>query len=228
MTIKNVTKYMDKYEFQNVSTELYNFIWNDFCDWYIEFSKVSSNSKVLKQVLESILKMLHPFMPFVTEEIYSKLNNESIMISKYPIYNVQELDTSSYKKVEDLKEYITRVRNIRAENNITKESMVQYTCNDEYILLILKKLLKLDEYSSNRGSKEIVIDSKDIKITFYVEEKQESKESILKEIELLKSNIERRKKLLSNEGYINKAPTDLIEDERRKLKEEEEKFIALE
>jgi valyl-tRNA synthetase len=226
MTIKNVTKYMDKYEFQNVSTELYNFIWNDFCDWYIEFSKVNSNSKVLKQVLESILKMLHPFMPFVTEEIYSKLTNVSIMISQYPVYNVQEVDTDDYNIIEGLKEYITRVRNVRAENNITKYSMVQYSCEDEYVDSILKKLLKLDEYSNNKGSKKIIIESidKTINITFYTEEKKESNESISKEIEILKSNIERRSKLLANEGYLNKAPAELIEEEERKLNEEEDRL----
>ena len=91
-TIKKVRKHMDKYEFNVVGSELYSFIWDDFCDWYIELSKADmsdTNKSVLLYTLECILKMLHPFMPYVTEEIYMMIPNhmESIMISDYPVYN---------------------------------------------------------------------------------------------------------------------------------------------
>ena len=96
-TIKEVRKSMDKYDFNIVGNTLYSFIWNDFCDKYIELSKFNQNNttkSVLLKVLTDILKMMHPFMPFVTEEIYSMLpikESESIMISRYPVYNKKEI-----------------------------------------------------------------------------------------------------------------------------------------
>ena len=227
-TIKSVTKNMDKYDFQNVGRELYEFIWNDFCDWYIELSKVSLNSKVLKQVLFSIIKMLYPFMPFVTEDIYMSFNNKSIMLEDYPIYNKDEIYKEEFKTIESLKEYITNVRNVKVENNITKESKIEYVCNNQYIFNILNKLLKLDEYSkyNNEPLKKIsIISDSNIIINYYLED------IIIDhtlEIEELKRSIERRSKLLSNPGYVNKAPSNIVEEERNKLKEEKEKLNNLE
>ena len=112
---------MEKYEFNVVGSELYAFIWNDFCDWYIELSKHNMNNttkSVLLKVLTDILKLLHPFMPFVTEEIYSKLpikENESIMISSYP-----KVD-KKYSFNVDLDytlELITKIRKVKLEKNI--------------------------------------------------------------------------------------------------------------
>ena len=96
--IKKVRNHMEKYEFNVVGTEIYNFIWNDFCDWYIELSKKNMNNtskSVLLKVLTDILKLLHPFMPYVTEEIYLMLpmHDASIMISNYPVYNKDEVYT---------------------------------------------------------------------------------------------------------------------------------------
>lgn len=220
-TIKSVTKNMDKYDFQNVGSEIYEFIWNDYCDWYIELSKVHLNSKVLKEVLDQILIMLHPFMPFVTEDIYMSFNNKTIMNANYPKYDKNNIYENEYKKIESLKEYITKVRNIKVENNISKTSKIEYFIEDEYTSNILKKLLKLDDYSLYNGESlnkiSVISDNKDITINYYIEE---TKKDYTKEIEDLKNSIERRKKLLSNTGYINKAPQNLIEEEKRKLEEE--------
>ncbi len=225
VTIKSITKNMDKYDFQNVGSEIYEFIWNDYCDWYIEFSKVNLNSKTLKDVLDSILIMLNPFMPFVTEEIYSSFNNNTIMNTVYPKYNKENIYNNEYEKIESLKEYITKVRNIKVENKIDKNARVEYICEDEFILNILKKLLKLDDYNKYNNESlnkiSIVSDDKSITINYYLED---IKVDNTKEIETLKKSIERRKKLLSNEGYISKAPSTLIEEEKRKLKEEEQKL----
>ncbi|MDD4831894.1 MAG: valine--tRNA ligase [Bacilli bacterium] len=227
--VKSITKNMDKYDFQNVGSELYEFIWNDFCDWYIELSKVHLNSKVLKYILFSILKMLHPFMPFVTEDIYMNFENKSIMLEEYPKYDKELNYKNEYKLIEDLKEYIIKVRNIKLEYNITKDALIEYTCKDEFVLKILNKLLKLDDYNNyndeNMNKISIISDNKDITINYYINE------NIIddtKEIEELKFSIERRKKLLSNEGYVNKAPKNIVEEERLKLEEELIKLNNLE
>ncbi|MDD3995328.1 MAG: valine--tRNA ligase, partial [Bacilli bacterium] len=227
--VKSITKNMDKYDFQNVGSELYEFIWNDFCDWYIELSKVHLNSKVLKYILFSILKMLHPFMPFVTEDIYMNFENKSIMLEEYPKYDKELNYKNEYKLIEDLKEYIIKVRNIKLEYNITKDALIEYTCKDEFVSKILNKLLKLDDYfkynDENMNKISIISDNKDITINYYINE------NIIddtKEIEELKLSIERRKKLLSNEGYVNKAPKNIVEEERLKLEEELIKLNNLE
>ncbi len=236
-TINVVKNNMEKYEFQNVGTELYNFIWNDFCDWYIEFSKVKRNNLVLQKVLIDILKMLHPFMPFVTEEIYSKLEDNSIMISKYPIYDSNSIYMDEYNEIEEIKEFIVDVRNKKSENNITKDSKMEFICGNKEISDILRKVLKLNEINIEDDKtqyKQIICETKDnsllgkIIITFYTKELIENKEDILKEIEQLKNNIKRREALLSNEGYLKNAPTNLIEEEKKKLMDEKFKTQDLE
>ena len=230
--IENVRNHMEKYEFNVVGSELYSFIWNDYCDWYIELSKgdmSNTNKSVLVSVLTNILKMLHPFMPYVTEEIYSMLpikDSESIMISKYPekenhIYEEKEIMD---KIIED----IVSIRNLKATNNITKNAYINYQIDETYKNIYIKQL-KLDkhEYVENSDLMNINYKSKYITITYY-EQKESNNESNLEEINKLKASIERREKLLSNENYVNKAPANIVEMDRKKLAEEKEKLAILE
>lgn len=226
-TIKDVTKNMEKYQFQNVANILYTFIWNDFCDWYIEFSKINKNYNILKLVLNNILKMLHPFMPFVTEELYQKLNKteSSIMESNYPKYNKEYIYKQEYKEIEELRPFITEVRNSKVENDIKKDAFVKLEVNNSDIESLLIGILKLNDYSKEKvGNKEVKIEKEDIKITFYIKQNIENKEQLNKEIEILKYSIARRKKILSNENYISKAPEHLILEEREKLELEEKRL----
>ena len=130
LIIKSITSSMDKYDFHNVGNELYKFVWEDFCDWYIELSKANMNDttkKVLLDVLTTILKLLHPFMPYVTEEIYSMLpvkEQESIMISSYPVFNKEEIFNESKEILEKVLEDIVAIRNLKATNKVTKDSLV--------------------------------------------------------------------------------------------------------
>ena len=120
--IKQVTKYMDKYEFHNAFNTLYSFIWDDYCSSYIEISKIYLNDtskSVLLNILTGIIKMLHPFIPFVTEEIYQNLpfkESKSIMESSYPVYNKKEV--YDILETTEILNDITSLRNFKAENNI--------------------------------------------------------------------------------------------------------------
>ena len=112
--IKSITKHMDKYEFNLVGSELYNFIWEDFCSNYIEYSKFNlanlSTKSTLLYVLTGILKMLHPFMPFVSEEIYDMLpikDSKSIMISNYPEVDKKLIFKDAYLKVEQIIDFLS-------------------------------------------------------------------------------------------------------------------------
>ena len=235
-TLKNVTKHMDKYEFNLAGSELYEFTWNYFCDYYIEMAKYSLDSSATKSVLcfvlTGILKMLHPFMPFVTEEIYQMLpvkDAESIMISEYPKYNKKYIFETEEYAVDDAVEFIKNFRNIKAENNMTKELKVMFDTEDDNELIV--KMLKLDENLVKQplGKKAYKVFSNKIKATIFFEKVESEADKAIKEtqIKLLQTSIERREKLLSNENYVNKAPANIVELDRKKLEEEKKKLEEL-
>ena len=234
--IKSVIQSMDKYEFHNVGNELYKFIWEDFCDSYIELSKANMNDttkKVLLDVLTTILKLLHPFMPYVTEEIYSMLpvkEEESIMITKYPVYNKNEIFMDELDKINKFLEDIVSIRNLKATNKITKDAFVKIEVEEDLEKLYLSQL-KINESNiiENEDSNLTSINykSKYIDITYYFEKEEVDDSKIIEEIKKLEESIERRRKLLSNENYVNKAPANIVELDRIKLAEEEEKLALL-
>ena len=235
--ILEVTKNMDSYDFHNVGNTLYQFIWEDFCDNYIELSKALMNDttkSVLLDVLTTILKLLHPFMPYVTEEIYSMLpvrDSESIMISSYPVYNSEEVFEESYSDITKVISDLTEIRNLKVTNGIKKDSKVSLECpeNLKYIYCTQLKitdeniLKDTDDVSSYQT---ISYQSTIIQITYYFEN-EVNKEQIEEEIKKLQASIERREKLLANENYVNKAPKNIVDMDREKLKEEQEKLVSL-
>lgn len=234
MIIKDTIKNMEKYDFHNVGNMLYKFIWEDFCDWYIELSKSNMNDNtkvVLLQVLTTILKLLHPFMPYVTEEIYSMLpfkDSDALIISTYPKYNSAEVFKEEQDALEHIIDDIIKIRNLKASNNIKKDDYVKLNGNS---LDIYKSQLKIkDEFVIDKPLEDynqINYKSTNIDLTYFVKKEDVDIESIKKEIEALEKSIERRSKLLSNENYTSKAPANIVELDRIKLKEEEEKLALL-
>ena len=233
--ISKVTKNMESYEFNNAGGELYSFIWSDFCDSYIEMSKFSLDSVSTKSTLcyaiSAILKMLHPFMPYVTDEIYSMLpirDAENIMISSYPLVNEEFNFDSEEKETEEMIGFIAAFRNVKQENAISKDAKVMVNFDNS----LINKMLKLDgnlvndkqdikEYKVSYGKLEAII--------YY--EKEVTEEDILakeKQIESLKASILKREKLLSNAGFVSKAPEQLVNDEKIKLEEEKKLLSTLE
>jgi len=233
--ITKVRKHMDKYEFNVVGTEIYNFIWDDYCDWYIELSKVNMNNttkSVLIRCLTDILKLLHPMMPYVTEEIYMMLpikDAESIMISKFPKASKKYVFEEELVGMEKIMKDIVSIRNMKATNNITKSSYVKYSCKEEFNAIYVSQLKIRDEQLVDFDEKEmksVNYKSNDIDITYYfVGEEDNSKND--EEIKKLEESIARRKKLLSNENYVNKAPKNIVDMDRAKLAEEEERLAIL-
>ena len=234
-TIKSVTKNMDKYEFNNVGSELYNFIWSDFCDNYIEFAKFSldniTTKSVLLTVLTDILKMLHPFMPYVTDEIYDMLpiHDENIMISSYPVYDKKYVFNKEYEEFNDKIEFIKVFRNIKLENKIGKDFKIKLNNDLDYSIIL--KLLRIDDSyiidNSDKTKYSVVYKNYNLDIYY---EKEVTEEDIAlknKQIQELENSIERRKKLLSNENYVNKAPKELVEKEKQTLEEEIKKLEVL-
>lgn len=236
LIIKSVEESMEKYEFHNVGNELYKFIWEDFCDSYIELSKSNMNTntkKVLLDVLTDILKLLHPFMPYVTEEIYSKLpikEEKSIMITKYPKVNKEFIFIDDSNKLSKILEDIVSIRNMKAINKIPKDSKVLIKTDDNLISIYKSQLRIIDENICNASIENMEnsnYKSKYIDITYFYHKEVEDQSIKQEEIKKLEESIARRKKLLSNENYVNKAPKSVVDMDRIKLQEEEEKLKIL-
>ena len=237
-TIKKVTKTMDKYDFNNTGSELYSFIWEDFCDKYIEMSKFSDSyatKNTLLYVLTSILKMMHPFMPFVTEEIYSNLpvkEKELLIFDSYPKYNKKQVYPEATKEIDELLEFVTLFRNKKKELNIKNFSVVPNIKN-EYLLSLALNMLKLNDKINDKNNYSLkqTINLFDLSIDILYNEEidlEKEKENLLKEKEKLTSSIERRRKLLSNENYVNKAPANVVENDREQLAKEENQLQIIE
>ena len=248
--VKEVRTNLDNYELGVATQKIYDFIWNEFCDWYIEIVKVRLYNKenkksrlvaqyTLNKVLGDSLKLLHPIMPFVTEQIYIQLynNDESIMISKYPSYSETEHFMQAEKNIERLKEIIVGIRNMRAELNVPnskKAELIFVTMHYKNLIESSTEFLKKLGFSENISIQEnkngisenavsVITDGIELYIPLEnlidMEKEKQRKQEEKKKIE---AEIERASKMLSNPGFINKAPATKIQEEKEKLEKYKE------
>ena len=224
--VNSSIKHMDKYEFNLFGSETYSFIYDDFCSNYIEFAKFNMNDttkSVLCYVLTGILKLLHPFMPFVTEEIYQELpikDSESIMISNYPQYNKDFNYVESLQIVDEKINFISKFRNVKLENSISKDAKVLINTRDEIIIKMLKITDNLIDEELNITNFDVKAGKYEAKIFFEKNITEEDLENLRKEQEKLISSIKRRENLLSNENYVSRAPEAIVNKEREDLAKE--------
>ncbi len=250
-TIESVTKLADKYEFGEVGRVLYNFIWDEFCDWYIEMAKLplygedeqakKTTRSILAYVLDNTMRLLHPFMPFITEEIWQNLphNGESITVAKWPEVNRELSDDQAAGEMRLLVDIIRSVRNIRAEVNtpMSKQIKLQIKAKDEAVLSQLEKNRSYLERFCNPNELVLAteITSHDKAMTSVVTGAElflpleglinidEEIKRLEKELDKLDKEVERVQKKLSNEGFVKKAPQKVIEEEQAKEKDYLEK-----
>ena len=243
--IEDVTYNINHYELGIALDNIYSFIWNEFCDWYIEIVKTrlySDNKEekvrvsfVLDYVFGMALKLLHPFMPFVTSEIYDtlvKYNNKELMMSKWPTSNTNHCYEKEEKLIENIKEVIVGIRNVRANMNIhptkkadlifvTKEYKEEIEASKDFILKLgFGKDLKVQVDKSGIAANAISIMANGIEIYMPFEDLVDIKEEIErleKEKTKLESEVLRGEKMLSNPGFVNKAPEAKINEEKAKL-----------
>lgn len=245
--IKNVTENMEKYDFANASTHLYNFVYDDFTSWYLELSKVKfttnndiNTKKVLLKVLKSIILMIYPYTPFIAEEIYLNLphHKESIMLDSYPEVEEKYFNDLAEEEVNSMISMIKDIRAFKVNNNLAPSSKVRLYLfhnekNFDFNIII--------PYLTRFGfAEEIIIDQKEKQnlssIYFlgqmFIEENLSNEELIKKindKISFLDNEINRCKKMLNNPGFVNKAPKEKIELEQKKLaqfEKEKEEYLA--
>ena len=242
--VKEVTENLENYDLGVAAQKIYDFIRNDFCDWYIEIVKPRLFNKedesrytvqfILNYVLSTSLKLLHPFMPFITEEIYSKLYHkpESIMMTEFPKYK-EELEFKNEEELAtEIMNIITEIRNIRSKMNVhpskkTKLIFVTTTAKDEIEKseAFLEKLgfankIEIQATTENIPENAVAILSKNMEVHIPFEELvdlEEEKKRLEGEKKRLESEVQRGEKMLSNPGFINKAPEAKINEEKEKL-----------
>ena len=250
--IRDVTINLNKYEIGIAAAKLYDFVWSEFCDWYIESQKTylynedeklkSHSASVLRYVLEQILKLMHPFVPFITEEIYMNLNpDKSIMIQSWPIYNKNQMYRKEKKAFESIKNCIVALRNTRAEMNIppSKKLKVFALPSDEAMFKkltpYLTKLANVSEICVIASKEEVtekcvalVSDSVEMFVPFgELVDVEKEKERLGKEIEGAKAEIAKSTSMLANENFVKKAPEKLVAAEREKLERAKDKLEKL-
>ncbi len=245
--VRDVTDNMENFELGIAVQKVYDFIWDEFCDWYIEMVKprlystddaVSQNAALwtLKTVLIDALKLLHPYMPFITEEIFCTLQSEeeSIMISSWPVYREDKSFAREEKDIETIKEAVRGIRNVRSEMNVapSRKAAVYVVSEDEDILrtfaegkLFFASLAYANNVTMQKDKTGIAQDAVSVVIpgaTLYIPfadlvDIAQELQRLEKEKQRLEGELKRVNGMLSNERFISKAPQAKIDEEREKL-----------
>lgn len=242
--VKEVTNNIDNFDIGVSTQKIYDFIWNEFCDWYIEicktrlYDKTSTTRKAaqftLNKVLQDSLKLLHPVMPFITEEIYTKLYNddETIMTAEWPKFEEKYAFQKEEQEIEKLKDVIIGIRNIRNNMNVhpsRKSKLIVVTENYKNLIneseSILNKLgfaesieLKNNKDGIPSNAVSVVTDGIEVFMPFEdLVDLEAEKERLQNEKTKLESEVARATQMLSNPGFVNKAPEAKINEEKAKL-----------
>lgn len=258
-TIENSSKELENYRYNEYANILYDFFWHDYCDWYIEFSKErvykgTEDEKItaisiLNYVLRESLKLLHPTMPFITEEIYSYLKNKDsqyLAVAKYPEIKANFTFEEEFLFIENLKETISSIRNVRSDFSLepTRKLNIRIKPKNTQIKLKLLKLqnsikslsrienLEIDENIEKKDSEITVVSNIgevyiNLEGIINIEKERERQKKILSEIE---KSIKIAESKLSNENFINKAPSNVVEKEKllyQELQEKKEKILNI-
>ena len=247
--ISTSDKLFEKYDFGESSKLIYNFVWNDFASWYLEMTKVVMNGEdakakintcaVLVYVLRTILKLLHPFAPFVTEDIYQMFNEGSITVSSWP-KALKEYDFEDSLDIEQIYDIITAVRNTRAVKNVSMSkpislvlqlkdnSLKEFIENNTHYLQRFTNYedlkLVIGEYDTAKCQVTVLNNITVIIPLDTLVNLEEEKSKLLQEKQKMENEIKRCSNMLSNPSFVSKAPAAKVEEEKRKLSEYQEKL----
>jgi valyl-tRNA synthetase len=241
-TLKNIERAYSEYRFDLVAQELYQFIWDEFCDWYLEFAKVQiqqgnesekrATRRTLLSTLESILRLAHPVIPFITEEIWQiiipliRKDHESITLEKFPKSREEKIDEHSIEWVNTLKKLIDNVRSLRSEMNISPANKIPLALSgnkkelEEYLpyLISLAKLsdAKITADLPEKEAPVAIIGNYKVMLNIEIDKEAEAirlkKEIEKAEIDLNKAGIK-----LNNKNFVSKAPKEIIKQEEERL-----------
>lgn len=260
-TEAEVTRQLEQFRFDLASQALYEFIWNQYCDWYLELSKpvlwdenapverARGTRRTLVRVLEVALRLAHPFMPFITEEIWQRIaplagiEGKTIMLQPWPVANESRIDTAAEGDIEWLQQLMVGLRNIRAEMNIGPGKplplfLKNANADDQRRLqeneALLKKLAKVESFTVLGEQDEAPLSATalvgDLQVLVPMAgliDKDAELARLSKEIQRLQGEVQRVGGKLSNAAFVDKAPPAVIEKERAKLAESEQALANL-
>ncbi|MBK9097032.1 MAG: valine--tRNA ligase [bacterium] len=251
-TLEEFNNAMESFEINNATKIIYSFVWNDFCDWYVEMIKnrlyaddEEVKSAVLTRALsifENILKMVHPFMPFVTEEIYQLMkerkDGESISTSEFPKVKKESINAQADREMETVEHIVTVLRNIRGEMNIppSKKINVLLKSNEvkERQIDYIKKLAKVEDLKAGvnitkpKASASALVKSAEIYVPLEgLIDLDVERQRLQKEITRLEGSLAGIEKKLSNEKFVSGAPAEVVEKERAKQRDWQENLMKL-
>jgi valyl-tRNA synthetase len=251
-TLEEFNNAMDSFEINNATKIIYSFVWNDFCDWYVEMIKnrlyaddEEVKSAVLTRALlifENMLKMVHPFMPFVTEEIYQLMkegkDGESISNSEFPEVKKELINPQADKDMEVVENIVTAIRNIRGEMNIPPSRKINVLLKTSEVsekqIDYIKKLGKVEKLEANeniikpKASASAIIKSAEIYVPLEgLIDLDVERQRLQKEITRLEGSLAGIEKKLSNEKFVNGAPAEVVEKERAKQRDWQENLRKL-
>lgn len=244
-TSRDITRLIDAYEFGETGRLLYNFIWDDLCDWYIEFSKLSlygedetaknTTKSVLAYVLDRTLRMIHPFMPFISEEIWQHLphQGESITLAAWPEFNAALENEGAAREMSLLMDIIRAVRNIRAEVNVPMSKKIELMLkagDDQVLQIVTRNEIYVQRFCNTSSfTASLGLESPDKAMTAIVTGAElylplaglididQEIARLEKELQNLNNEVLRVEKKLGNEGFVSKAPAKVIEEEKAKM-----------
>ena len=252
-TESNVERNFSEYRFDLLAQEIYQFVWDEYCDWYLELAKVQlqngneaqkrATRRTLVSILETILRMSHPLMPFITEEIWQIIgpmlgkNADSIMLEPYPVAKKEKIDEVSIHWMHTLKSMVEQCRSLRGEMNISPAVKIPLAMSGNSDILItyvdyLKGLAKLSDVELMdelpvKDAPVSIID--DFKLMLNIEvDKEAEKNRLQKEITRLEIEINKAEKKLGNTSFVEKAPAEVISQEKERLEifsQSREKFL---
>ena len=240
--IKTITRFMDKYEYGLASNVLYNFVYDDFCSFYLEMTKVTLQNEhsdkegtyfTLLTALKAILMMIYPFSPFISEEIYLSLpeHKESIMLESYPEYNKDFVFKNVVSKVDLVKTIIEKIREYKVQNSLAPNHQLDIIINtnekiEDFSAYLIRfsfaKSLKFDN-KYNGSTSNIILP----KATIYIQDNID-KDAIFKKLneekQKLENEIKRSEQMLNNKNFIAKAPKEKVAIEEEKYKNYKEQY----
>jgi valyl-tRNA synthetase len=258
---KEVTTHFETYRFDLAAQTIYEFVWNEYCDWYLEFSKpvLTGNAsetlqrgtrRTLVRVLETILRLLHPIMPFITEELWQKVaplagkEGSTIMLQPYPQFEETKVDLNAETEIAWVKEVILGIRRIRSEMNISpakqlsvlvqngSESDLQKLQNNQSFISTLSRLQNIELLDSNATPPESAITLvSEMKILIPLAgliDKEAELKRLNKEIDKVRKEHDKLSSKLENPNFIEKAPVELVEKEKQRVAELQAALAKLE
>lgn len=241
--IENVTQNLETYQFSEAGLAIYNFFWGEYCDWYLEVSKVKKNPAVLRHVLKNSLILMHPFMPYVTESIWEALGEESMLMTQAWPQSKPEWDfPSESDEMSRVMEVIKAIRKCRAESNVDASKKIHGVIHAHEDLLLIQDKKEIIQRLANLGSLEIFETGEKLEkalsafvgdIEIYIPladllDMEAEKTRLNKELKNIQNYLNGLEKKLSNEGFVKNAPESVIVEERKKLEEASLKLEKIE